>query len=421
MRARESSSLRSLVGPISIVIGVVVFSAPPAGAVTFCSPTECQSISFGIGETHEGDLYAASNSIDVAGVLNGDLIGWAQTIMINGEVTGDLFVGGQTITIQGRVGDSARVFCNSLVVQGEIDGDLLIFAQSVTIAPGAVVTGDLVGIVQILTVEGTVGGKVKTGGQTVNLRGEVGGDVKATVGEFRLSGSVRGDADITCDTLKVEPGASIAGNLVYTARVPLEDLEGMDVVAGSIDFEEKVDEKEAEEDKGLSLSWFVWRFIILGWSFMVGAVMIAVFRKQVPSVEAAIERETLASFGVGFVLAIPLPVAAVILCILVVTIPLSMITLVLWGVGWYVAHLAVSVWLGRRVLSLTGLTHPSPYLGLLIGLVLYKLVLWIPYLGFLAYFLTVFLGLGALFLGARIYLRSAPPKAGSVTRETSPA
>lgn len=404
-----------------MLIGLALVSAGPARAVTFCSPTECRSLSVGVGETLEGDVYVASNSIDIAGALNGDLIGWAQTISVTGEVTGDLIVGGQGVTIQGRVGDSARVFCNSLVVQGEIDGDLMVFAQTVTIAPGAVVTGDLVGLIQTVNLEGAVGGRLKTGGQTVNLRGEVGGDVKVTVGEFRLSGAVDGDADITCDTLKVQPDASITGNLVYTARVPLEDLDGMDVVAGSIDFKEKVDEEEAEDDKGLSLSWFVWRFVILGWSYMVGAVLIGVFRKQIPSLESAIERETLASFGVGFVLAIPLPVAALIVCILVVTIPLSMITLVLWGVGWYVSHLAVSVWLGRRLLSLGGLAHPSPYLGLLLGLVLYKLVLWIPYLGFLAYFLTVFLGLGALFLGARLYLRSVPPRDGSIARETSPA
>jgi hypothetical protein len=138
----------------------------------------------------------------------------------------------------------------------------------------------------------------------------------------------------------------------------------------------------------------------------------------VPAVEAAIEHETLASFGVGFVLAIPLPVAAVIVCILVVTIPLSMITLALWGIGWYAAHLAVSVWLGRRILSLAGSGDPSPYLGLLIGLVVYKLVLWIPFLGFVVYFLTVFLGLGALLLGARSYLR---PGTASVARDTSSA
>jgi len=397
---------------------LVLASAAPVRAVEFCSPKDSPTISVSAGETRQGDLYAAAQTIEIAGVQNGDLIGWAQTISITGEVTGDLWVGGQGITIQGRVGDSARVFCNSLVVQGEIDGDLMVFAQTVTISPGAVVTGDIVGLVQILNIDGTIGGRLKTGGQTVNLRGEVLGDVEATVGEFRLSGAIRGDANITCDTLKVEPESSIEGNLIYSARQPLEELDGMNVIAGSIEFEEKVDEEETEEDSGFSLSWLLWRLVILGWSFIVGAVLIAVFRKQVPAMEAAIERETLASFGVGFVLAIPLPVAALIVCILVVTIPLSMITLALWGIGWYAAHLAVSVWLGRRILSLAGWGDPSPYLGLLIGLVIYKLVLWIPFLGFVVYFLTVFLGLGALLLGARSYLR---PGAASVAHDTGSA
>jgi len=415
MRAFGNLGIRSLAGAVTILAGLVLASAAPVRAVEFCSPKDSPTISVSAGETRQGDLYAAAQTIEIAGVQDGDLIGWAQTISITGEVTGDLWVGGQGVTIQGRVGDSARLFCNSLVVQGEIDGDLMVFAQTVTLSPGAVVTGDIVGLVQILNIDGTVGGKLKTGGQTVNLRGEVLGDVEATVGEFRQSGTIRGDANITCDTLKVEPESSIEGNLVYSARQPLEELDGMNVVAGGIEFEEKVDEEETEEDSGFSLSWLLWRLVILGWSFIVGAVLIAVFRKQVPAMEAAIERETLASFGVGFVLAIPLPVAALIVCILVVTIPLSMITLALWGIGWYAAHLAVSVWLGRRILSLAGSGDPSPYLGLLIGLVVYKLVLWIPFLGFLVYFLTVFLGLGALLLGARSYLR---PGAASVAHDT---
>jgi len=418
MHTSGTRSIRSLAGPVTILAGMLCASGGPARAVQFCSPTECPSYSVGVGETREGDLYAASQIIDIAGIQNGDVIGWAQSISVSGEVTGDLVVGGQGIQIQGRVGDSARVFGESVVVQGEIDGDLLVFAKTVTIGPNAVVTGDVAGIVQILNIEGTIGGRLKTGGQTVNLRGEVAGDVEATVGEFKLFGTIEGDADITCDTLKVEPGSSIEGNLVYSARQPLEDLESMNVVAGSIDFEEKVDEEETDEDSRFSLSWLLWRLVILGWSFIVGAVLIAVFRKQVPAMEAAIEHETLASFGVGFVLAIPLPVAAVIVCILVVTIPLSMITLALWGIGWYAAHLAVSLWLGRRILSLAGSGDPSPYLGLLIGLVIYKLVLWIPFLGFVVYFLTVFLGLGALLLGARSYLR---PGAASVAHDTGSA
>jgi len=418
MRAFGNLGIRSLAGPVTILAGLVLASVAPVRAVEFCSSGDSPTLSVSAGETRQGDLYAAAQTIEIAGVQNGDLIGWAQTISITGEVTGDLWVGGQGITIQGRVGDSARVFCNSLVVQGEIDGDLMVFAQTVTLSPGAVVTGDIVGLVQILNIDGTIGGRLKTGGQTVNLRGEVLGDVEATVGEFRLSGTIGGDANITCDTLKVEPESTVEGNLAYSARQPLEDLEGMNVVAGSIEFEEKVDEEETEEDSGFSLSWLLWRLVILGWSFIVGAVLIAMFRKQVPAMEAAIERETLASFGVGFVLAIPLPVAALIVCILVVTIPLSMITLALWGIGWYAAHLAVSVWLGRRILSLAGSGDPSPYLGLLIGLVIYKLVLWIPFLGFVVYFLTVFLGLGALLLGARSYLR---PGAVSVAHDTGSA
>jgi cytoskeletal protein CcmA (bactofilin family) len=422
MKARDNRRIRSLAGTLALVAGSAWLSSGPARAIEFCSPKGTPTLSVSSGEIREGDVYVAAQTIDISGTQDGDLIGWAQNIGISGEVTGDLFVGGQGVTIQGRVGDSARVFCNSLVIQGEIDGDLLVFAQTVTIGPNAVVTGDIVGLVQILNIDGTVSGKLKTAGQTVNLRGAVEGDVEATVGEFELTGRIGGNAEITCDTLKVGPEAYVDGDLLYSSRKPLEGLEELDVVAGSIDFEEKVDEEEADGGgRAFSLSWLFWRLVFLGWSFVVGSVLIAIFRRQLPAVESAIEGETLASLGVGFVLALPLPVAALIVCLLVVTIPLSMITLALCFIGWYVAHLVVSTWAGRRLLSLVGWTRASPYLGLLLGLVLYKLLVWIPCFGFVVRFLAVFLGMGAIFLGARNYLRSAYPKTDTTARDSAPA
>ena len=97
------------------------------------------------------------------------------------------------------------------------------------------------------------------------------------------------------------------------------------------------------------------------------------------------------------------------------TIPLSIIAFTLAIIGWYIGKFPVAVWIGRRALSAAGIADPSPYLGLLIGLVPLYLLFELPFmLGFFARWATIFLGLGAIYLGMRAATspaRSAPAEA----------
>jgi cytoskeletal protein CcmA (bactofilin family) len=405
MHADTLRTLRTVATPAAVVMSLAAISAGPVRAIEFCSADDNAAFAIAVGETREGDLYTAGKSIDIDGTLNGDLIGAARNIRVTGEVTGDMFLGAEVITIKGRVGDSVRAAGNTVIVQGIVDGDLLVFAEKLTIESGAVVTGDVFAMVASATVEGRVEGDYGGGAARlfVSRTGSIRGNVDGTMAEFDLRGAVEGDVRITTDTLSIDPGARIGGDLIYTSRHVMEQLEGMDVVTGDIEFTEKVvDEDDQDDDDGFSMGSVAWK---LGWvacSFLVGSILIAIFRRQVPGVERAIRREPLQSLGVGFVLGLVLPVSAVILMLGVVTIPLSVIAIVLSLVGWYVAKVPVAVWIGRRVLTAAGMTDPSPYLGLIIGLVPLYILFALPYLvGLFAYWATIFLGLGSIYLGVR--------------------
>jgi cytoskeletal protein CcmA (bactofilin family) len=327
-------------------------------------------------------------------------------------------VWGELVNVLGRVGDSARIAGKTVVIEGTIEGDVLIFAQTVSVGPNALIDGDAVVVAQILTVEGRVAGRLKSSGQTTTLTGSV-GSIDATVGEFRLQGQVERDANITCDTLNVDPASRVGGDLIYTSRQPLEGLDGMGVAAGKVEFVEKTEDDE-ESDGGWSVGSVVWILIKLAAALIVGCVLIAIFQRQAPAIEKAIAGDALPSLGVGFVLTMVLPVAAVIVCFLIVTIPLAAATFTLWLIGLYVAKLPVAMWLGRRVLRAAGSRDASPYVGLVVGLVVLYLAFEIPFLiGFLTYWATAFLGFGAMFLGIRAY-RQGPSVASAPAVASSP-
>lgn len=393
-----------LVAVLGLLAGL---SQVPASAIEFCS-SKVRSYTVAAGETNREDIYGFfPDSVNITGTHQGDLIVCATSVNVSGELTGDLFACAQTVTINGRVGDSIRVFGNTLTITGIIEGDLLVFAENLTLAPGSRITGDVVTFGKMAVINGTVDGDLKASGASAIVNGDIGGDLSGTMGQLSLSGTVGRDCRITCDTLKVDPKARIAGDLEYKAREPV-DLEGKGIVGGSIQFDKK--EKKAEEPER-AFSWFtLWRFLA---SLVVGFVLIGIFRRMTPSIEASVEREIIPSLGVGFVMAVVLPVAALIVGLLVVTIPLAVIALIAWLIAVYVAKLPVALWLGRRILRALGSADPSPYLGLLIGLVLLFLLFAIPYLGPFLWILTVAVGLGALALGTRGHLAAGPSAGGA--------
>jgi len=417
MRVATMRGRRSTGGPVLILAGLALASSGPARALEFCKPGKNASYTLPAGQTHAGDIYTVGQTINIAGTQNGDVIGVAGSVSVPGNLEGDLMVWGKVVNVLGRVGDSARIGGETVVIEGTIEGDVVVLGQTVTVGPNAVITGDLFVLAQNVTIEGRLGGSLRGSGQAMTLAGSA-QSVKVTVGEFRLAGQVEHDANITCDTLDVDPASRVGGNLIYTSRQPVERLQDLGVVAGSVEFVEK--SEEDEEDSGWSFGSVAWILVKLAWSLIVGCVLIAIFRTQAPSIEKAIAGDALPSLGVGFVLTMVVPVAAAIVCFLVVTIPLAAVTFSLWLIGLYIAKLPVAIWIGRLMLRSVGSRDPSPYLGLVVGLVVLYLVFEIPFLiGFLAYWATAFLGFGAMFLGLRAY-RQGPSAASAPVAASSP-
>jgi cytoskeletal protein CcmA (bactofilin family) len=95
--------------------------------------------------TVNGDLTALTGNVFVDGEVNGDLQAFSGNVRINGTVTGDVSAAGGNVFLarDGRVGGQFQAGAGNVVVEGEIGGDASLGASTITVAPTAVVDGDL--------------------------------------------------------------------------------------------------------------------------------------------------------------------------------------------------------------------------------------------------------------------------------------
>ncbi len=335
------------------------------------------------GEVREGDLYAAGEAIRVHGQLAGDLVAAGQRVLVDGQVDGDVFAAGRTVDLRGPIGDSTRIVGEQVTVNATIDGDLIAGANRLRLLESTVIRGGVVAAASTLEIEGTV---------EANLR--------AAAGEIVLRGTVLGDANVIADRLDLAPGARIDGDLDYRTRIPLTP-EAAARVGGTVRYEEPADEDDSDDSVAGSVLFWSWQ---TGAALLAGMLAVALSRRLVRELVSAIAGETTLGALLGFGAFLIVPVAAAVVMMTVVGLPIGIIAVLLFGVALYVAKLPVAVWAGGRLLALAGRPEASPYAAMAVGILLLYLLFEIPWLGGLLWLAATWLGLGAMVLSGRRYL-----------------
>jgi len=232
---------------------------------------------------------------------------------------------------------------------------------------------------ETVTIEGTIGRSLTAGSATAVVAGVVGrgvtfGGNKVLV---RAGGKVGGDIRAEVDdrnNVQVEPGASVAGKVDVTTRPQA------------------------------SSPWarpgtYIWELAVLAGAFLVGWLLIA----TVPGFFAGAIRSvpSWASAGFGFAALIVAPIAAIVLCITLIGIPLAVGTVFLYVAGLYLAKILVGAYLGRELIKAKNETGLPTLAGLLVGLVILQILFLVPFAGGILHLAVVCLGLGALALQVR--------------------
>ena len=337
-----------------------------------------------------GDTELIFSSIyEFVGEAN-DLFVWAWMPTVSGDIGDNAFVGGQNVDVgpEARIGGDFFLFAQNSNIKGQIGGDLYSFVADLTIADGASVGGAMYGSAGVFTLHGTVGGPISFAGAAVTLNGTIHGDVRVEAGELSLG-----------------PNAVIEGDLRYESARPAEIDPGAQVLGETRHFVPQAD--EPDETAAASRSWFslwgfLWSSLWLVGSFIVGALALAIGGETARRPAHCLAQQPALGLGFGFVVAVVLPAAAILAMILLVTIPLGVISLVVYFVAVYLARLVAAQTVGDGLLRLArGGAESSAYASLGLGLILFHFLTRIPYVGFLIWLAAIVGGLGGIFLATR--------------------
>ena len=377
--AYSAARHRAFPGIAAAMLAVVV-ALPSIGHAFELRHVEDGPVTVAADETINDTLLAVGQTVSIDGTINGDLLAFGQSVTVRGNVTGNVVTAAQSVTIEGTVGGTVLGAGEGVKLENaRVGRDFYGFGNGVEIASGANVAGNAMGFGATIDVDGRVG---------IDLKGFGGNTV--TVG-----GAVERNFDGAGKTVTVESTARVGGNV--TGHVENEgDLKVQDgAVIGGATSEQLVErEQRRDHNQYLNPGYYFGQVVRLAGIFVTGLLLlwlVPVLREvSLPDTVAVLR-----SFGIGLAAAVTLPVAAIILCITVVGIPLGILTFVLGAMGLFFSKAIMAQIIGRAVLR-NRPTPPHYAVTLLVGVVIVIVAVNVPWFGGLANLILTLTGFGII-------------------------
>lgn len=329
-------------------------------------------------ETVDDTVLAMGNLVTIDGTVNGDLLALAEEVTVRGNVTGNVVAAARLVTIEGTVGGSVLGAAQDLALaNGRIGRDFYGFANDFEIAPEAGVTGNAIGFAQ-----------------SVDMDGRVGADFKGFANTITVSGAVEGDVDGYGATVRLLPTARVNGNV--TAHVNSAgdlDIASGAVVGGNVD-EQIVEARQRRRNEYLTLGYYFGQIVRLAGAFLTGLLLLWLFPVlrdvSLPNATAVVR-----SGAIGLAAAVTLPVAALIVCLTVVGIPLGLLTFLVGAIGLYFSKAVIAQIIGRSVLR-NPENPPHFAMTLFVGFVIVIVAINLPWVGGIANLVLTLVGFGII-------------------------
>jgi cytoskeletal protein CcmA (bactofilin family) len=330
------------------------------------------------------DRFVAGGSLSVSKPVAGDLIAAGGNVDVDAAVAGDAIVAGGNLRLGGDVGQSVYAAAGQLRILGKVGRNVRVAGGQIEIGPNAQIAGNLT-----------------SGGGQVNLNGGVTGYVQVAGGRVVINGPVGGDVEAASGRLELGPNARIAGSLRYRSadefkRDPAAQVSGgVERLAMPVGVATRMQRERSALHGGASVAW------TLG-MMLLAAVLLAALPGFYEQVAQTLRTRPGISLLAGFALLVCTPVAAVILLVTVIGVPLGLLTIALYLALLPVAYVSAAIALGAWALSRWRADSASR-IGWRIGAALLALLLIallgaIPWLGSLVGFAALLAGLGALLL-----------------------
>lgn len=308
-----------------------------------------------------GTTFITASNVEVNGTIDGDLFVASQNATINGTVKGSVFVAGQSITLNGMVENTIYLAGATLNVKSQTNGSAFLAGQSIFVEKDAVIEKDVfVGGAKVYQ-NGVINGDLSSSSDSLSVAGKIGGDLTYS---SQNKANFSTDSEVVGKTTwkKMEPKSSESAKSVFTTALLLKIL--FSILAPLV----------------------VWLFV--RW-----------IRPQFwPDIAEKIAASPLRALGFGALAVVLIPVAAILLMITVIGVPLSFILLALYGVALYSSKIILSVFVSLWFQKRFNWSNAQSFWLFLLGLIILSIIGTIPIIGMIVGLVTAFFGMGSIVL-----------------------
>ncbi len=330
----------------------------------------------------QGNLIVWTQSLTVDGQIQGDLAVWAQNLHLNpgARVSRDVFSFLQNVNIAGLVRGSFYDWSQHNTITSQVNGSAFFWSQDMNLEPQAQVGGDVVGI-----------------GQLINLQGLIGHNVLAKFQNSDISGQIHGSARLFGNTLDIGPTARLAQSIYFKGKQPPH-------VSRQAQLSHPVSFVRLTRKSPWGKAKFYWHQA-LWWAaeLLFGLVFLALFPNYFSAVERLTARVGL-SLGIGIIALVATPIIVVLAGITIIGLPLSLVLLFLYLIGLFFAEIMIGNWLGLSLPGSAG-TYWHQALRLALGLLIVRVAVNIPWAGGWVLFAILIWGLGLQAIALYQFLR----------------
>lgn len=327
------------------------------------------------------NYYSTGNHVEITTAMPADVVVAGRTIDIQQPVAGDILAAGWSVTLSGRADDDVRIAGGQVSVNAPIQGDLTLAGRDVTVGAGT-----------------QVAGRSWITGQNVRVDGAFEREIQIAGADVRIAGELKKPVTVVSDHLEILPGARILAPLTYKGTNEMHVANGA-VVNGPVTFE-RITPSDARRARSFPVASSMLFILHL---FIAGVLVLLFAPKAEQSVVDEMRAHPWKSLLLGFVLLVTTPVAAVLLVVSVLGLPLGVALAGVYAVAIFLGLLGTAFCIGEleaRWLEAGRVrTGGQNALFLLAGVL--TLAVLRSMLGGVVVFASVLFGLGAMTLWLR--------------------
>lgn len=293
-----------------------------------------------------------------------------EDISITKEVLGDVYSAGKKISVQDNVDGDAIVIGETVdITSNELKGNIRCGAQTLNInsknVKNITAFGQNINIGENTTAKG-----IYISGQNINFKGSCEG-FYATGDTIIINGKINGDVNVTCDELVIADDGNVTGNIeVYS---PKEPIVNSNVTMDEIKYT-KIENSTNENEFKAFIGFGTLISIIA--SLIIGLVLYSLFKKFFISSDNLLIKEPLTIILGGMGSFILIPIVSLLLFFTIIGLPLGAIALIMYFIVVYLSPVVIGIVIGRIILK-----NKNPYLQLLVGILIIRLLSLLPMIG----------------------------------------